>query len=52
MTPGVSAGSNHVGASVTVAASVICPAGAATWAETGAASSVRTRTTTGASDER
>ena len=52
MTPGVSAGSNHVGASVTVAASVTWPAGAATWADTDDPSSVSTRATTGASDER
>src|SRR4029453_6076038 len=60
ITPGVSAGSNHVGASVTVMAKVICPAGAserpsgpAAGAGTGRTTAKgRTRATADASDER
>src|SRR5882724_417434 len=57
MTPGVSAGSNHVGASDTWTANVICPTGASERpsgaADTGGTSAtVRASTTTDASDER
>src|SRR5882672_5864797 len=57
MTPGVSAGSNHVGASVTVTARVTCPAGpsdfAGVWANSGHANAtVTTSATAGTSDER
>src|SRR5262249_52310784 len=60
ITPGVSAGSNHVGASVTVMANVICPAGAserpsgpAAGIGTGRTTAmVRARATADASDER
>src|SRR5213592_3955364 len=53
MTPGVSAGSNHVGASVTVAANVTCPSGAATAGAhiAGARGTNRPSTTPKASDE-
>ena len=45
--PGVSAGSNHVGASETCTAHVICPSGAAT-AGTAAATKSATRATSAA----
>src|SRR5438046_5317821 len=51
MTPGVSAGSNHVGAIETVAAKVICPAAACADAG-GASARVRTRARADARDER
>src|SRR5262245_30848300 len=50
MTPGVSAGSNHVGASDTWTANVIWPSGAADTA--GGSSRARARTTANSDDER
>jgi len=49
MTPGVSAGSNHVGASETVAARVICPSAAE---RGGAGVDTRTTAIASSSDER